>query len=125
MYMYIHVTTRSKINKGFRITILKIKYQNFIQIIFHLIFFNISKKLALLLLNLHNNTKTCQQGSLDKNEMSKYGSNVNLNLIKTFNFIKHMHSMDKFLHYIGYQDNKFLQPPCHYVNCWTNVLTLF
>lgn len=39
--------------------------------------------------------------------MSKYGSNVNLNLIKTFNFIKHMHSMDKLLHYIGYQDNEF------------------
>lgn len=67
------------INKGFKLTKLRIKYQNYIKIIFYLIFFHYVKIQALLLLDLHNNTKTCQQGSLDKNEMSKYGSNVNLN----------------------------------------------
>lgn len=57
--------------------------------------------------------------------MLKYGFNVNLNEIKIFNFIKYMYLMDKFFYYIGYQDNKFLQFFCYYVNCWINVFILF
>lgn len=77
VYNFIYITTMFKINKGFRITKLRIKHQNTYKLFF-----------------------ICQHGSIDKNEMSNYGSHVTLNFKNERAFIKHMLSMNKLLHYM-------------------------